>query len=130
MGRVHASTPSPVIAAPRRFTLGRLADVVAGSLLLALALPLIAVLALLVRHGSNGPVLHRRHCHHRGEPVVLVSFRTTIDGAGTVSHERLRAIVGDSQLPVTGIGRFMRLTRTDRLPRLFDVVRGNASLLG
>lgn len=111
-------------------SLGRAVDLVVGTILLTLALPVMGVLALAVRHGSNGPVLHRqRTVSRRGRSIELLSFRTSLDGASTVAHARLRDVVGaHGALPLTAIGRLMRATRTDRLPRLFNVVVGDATL--
>jgi len=107
-----------------------IAERAVAALALALVLPLLAALALTVRRSSNGPVLHReRSFDRRGRAVELLSFRTTLDGAGTVSHERLRAVFGAGErLPVTSVGRILRATRLERLPRLYNVVAGHASL--
>lgn len=134
MGRAHAVTTASTTTDSRTSVLvpvARALDVVVASLALTIALPLIAGLALLVRRSSHGPVLHReRTLSPRGEPVELFTFRTTLDGAGTVHHGRLRAVVGASDREtVTAVGRFMRATRTDRLPRLFNVLTGAAGLI-
>lgn len=133
MGRAHVYTayvehPS----APRGLPVGRVIDLVVGIVLLTLTLPLMAVLALAVRRSSHGPVLHReRALDHRGQSVQLLAFRTTLDGAGTDLHQRLRAVVGaDVEPSLTPVGRFMCRTRTDRLPRLFNVVAGQSALFG
>lgn len=132
MGRVHSfTTATTTVERPSRLAaLARGADVVVGGLLLALMLPLMGVLALAVRRSSHGPVLHREPGRDRqGRPVELLSFRTALDGSGTVAHERLRAVVGDGVQPLTRVGRVLRVTRADRLPRLYNVVAGHASLL-
>jgi lipopolysaccharide/colanic/teichoic acid biosynthesis glycosyltransferase len=129
MGRV--STFSTTTAAEsRRLPLRRVVDLVVGGLLLALALPLLAVLALAVRTSSNGPVLHRERTRDRhGRAIEILRFRTTIDGGTTQHHQRMRAVVGASAAdPVTGIGRVLRGTRLDRLPWLFSVLRGDRHL--
>jgi lipopolysaccharide/colanic/teichoic acid biosynthesis glycosyltransferase len=94
---------------------------------LVLTLPLLAVVALAVRQSSHGPVLHREPGYDRsGRPVSLFTFRTTLDGAGTEHHARLRAVIGSDGLPVTRVGRVLRATRADQLPRLVNVVAGHA----
>jgi putative colanic acid biosynthesis UDP-glucose lipid carrier transferase len=114
----------------RRPALARAVDVVAGGLLLTLALPLIALIAVAVRLSSHGPVFHREKAFDRhGRPVELLQFRTALDGSGTAHHERLRAVVGaDGSATLTGVGRVLRATRADRLPRLFNVVAGHSGL--
>lgn len=131
MAHVQTIIRSQTTPKARRAPLARAVDLLAGSLLLAICLPLMAILALAVRRSSNGPILHRERTHdRRGRPVEVLSFRTTIDGASTPSHERLRAVFGaGDELPMPAVGRLMRATRTDRLPRLFSVVAGHASLI-
>lgn len=130
MGSARTLTTTAATAEPRRLTLARAVDVLVGSVLLVLALPVLAVLALAVRHSSTGPVLRRERTRdRRGRPVELLSFRTTLDGGTSAHHERVRAVVGaGEQSPVTGAGRLIRATRTERLPRLLNVVRGDSSL--
>jgi putative colanic acid biosynthesis UDP-glucose lipid carrier transferase len=130
MGRVSTFSTTAV-AEPRRLPVSRALDVVVGGALLVVALPLIAVLATAVRLSSNGPVLHRERTRdRRGRAIEVLRFRTTIDGGTTEHHQRVRAVVGASAAdPVTGVGRVLRATRLDRLPRLFSVVSGRASLL-
>jgi lipopolysaccharide/colanic/teichoic acid biosynthesis glycosyltransferase len=119
----RVSTPGPVV---------RAADVVAGTLLLVVSAPLMAVLALAVRLSSHGPVLHREPViTAAGRRLELLSFRTTVDGGNTTAHERVRAVVGaDERAPLTPAGRFLRAARLERLPRLLNVVSGSASIFG
>ena len=132
MGRVHAVTgaaePS-VVARAAGAVFRALEGVVAAVLLVAFA-PLMLVLALAVRRSSHGPVLRREPAiDGRGRPVTLLSFRTQVDGAHSEAHERLRAVVGGhGGHALTGVGRLMAATRTDRLPRLVNVVAGQAHL--
>jgi putative colanic acid biosynthesis UDP-glucose lipid carrier transferase len=132
VGRVHTyiATAEPKTTS-RLAPLARGVDLVVGSVLLALALPLIGVIALAVRRSSHGPVFHRDNAFDgRGRPVKLLSFRTGLDGSGTITHERLRAVVGAGHTDaLTRIGRMLRATRADRLPRLINVVAGHSSLL-
>lgn len=131
MGRARTIT-TPVDPSASRVVpaLARAADATVGTVLLVLSLPLMAVLAVAVLRSSHGPVLHRERAVGRhGRPVELLSFRSALDGSGTVAHARLRATVGGSAgEPLTGVGRLMRRSRTDRLPRLFNVVAGHTRL--
>lgn len=111
-------------------SLRRAADVVLSGLLLLIALPLLALVALLVRVSSHGPVLHREQgVGPDGRRVELLSFRTLIDGGGTEVHARLRAVVGGGDA-YTPVGRLLARLRLDRLPRLLNVLRGETSLVG
>lgn len=137
MGHARSlSTTTAPARQGRRFDPGahlrRGLDLLVGSALLLLALPLMAVLALVVRHSSHGPVLHREPALDRhGRRIELLSFRTAVDGAGTVHHARVRAVVGGADAgALTSVGRLIRAMRADRLPRLINVVAGHRSLLG
>ncbi|MGI8623999.1 MAG: sugar transferase [Solirubrobacteraceae bacterium] len=117
------STP---LAAARPFK--RAADVGASALLLVLAAPLLGVLALAVRLSSHGPVLHREPAIARdGRAVALLSFRTTVDGGCTEAHARLRAVVSRGSI-LTPFGRRLTRTRLHLIPRLVNVLKGEASL--
>jgi putative colanic acid biosynthesis UDP-glucose lipid carrier transferase len=132
VGRVHTYTATVEPARTSRLApLARGLDVVIGTLLLLVALPAIAMIALAVRRSSHGPVFHRDNAFDRhGRPVQLLTFRTGLDGSGTLTHERLRAVVGGHHTDaLTRVGRVLRATRADRLPRLFNVVAGHSSLL-
>ncbi len=113
-----------------RRSLRRGADMLVGLVLLVVALPAIAVVALAVRAGSAGPVLRReRALGPDGQPVELLRFRTTLDGAESGAARRLRDLMGDADgPPMTRTGRLLRRTRADRLPWLYNVVVGDASL--
>lgn len=132
MGSVRVHSHVSTTTTTTRAVALRALEQVAATVLFVLALPLIACLALAVRRGSHGPVLHREPgFDNRGRPIDLLSFRTAVDGAGTTHHERLRAVVGaGDRAALTGVGRLMRATHTDGLPRLLNVARGQTGLLG
>jgi lipopolysaccharide/colanic/teichoic acid biosynthesis glycosyltransferase len=135
MGHLHTISGRP--AAPSRgralvLPLLRAADLVVATLLLLTTAPLMALLALAVRASSHGRILHRERVRTAsGSTVELLSFRTMLDGGGTETHERLRAIVGaGDDAHVTPVGRLLQATRLERLPRLINVVAGHRSLFG
>jgi len=108
--------------------LKRSLDLLAGSLLLLLALPLVALVALAVRFTSPGPVFYRQTRVGRDrKPFTLVKFRTMRPDAEAESGEVL-AQPGDARL--TSIGAFLRGFRLDELPQLFNVLSGSMSLVG
>lgn len=131
MGRVHAVTTTAEGRQLPFSSVVRAAEFSLAAVALVLALPLMVVLSIAVRLSSHGPVLQRElGIDRRGRPVRLLSFRTALDGAGTAHHGRLRAVVGaGDRAALTPVGRFMRATRTDRLPRLLNVLAGQAGLL-
>jgi len=100
-----------------------------GSLVLILLLsPLMLLLAVLVRLGSKGSVLFHQSRHGvGGESIKILKYRTM-----TVHQEPqgqfTQATSNDAR--VTFIGRFLRRTSLDELPQLFNVLKGEMSLVG
>jgi exopolysaccharide biosynthesis polyprenyl glycosylphosphotransferase len=119
-------------------TLKRGFDIVATSLGLLAISPIIAVLALAVRLDSKGPVFFRQvRVGRDGRTFRIFKFRSMVDGADAQKDE-LRALneVGDGMFKissdprVTRMGAFLRRTSLDELPQLFNVLRGEMSLVG
>jgi exopolysaccharide biosynthesis polyprenyl glycosylphosphotransferase len=118
--------------------LKRVLDVVVSSVLLVLLLPLMLVIAALVRWDSGGPVLFRqRRAGLEGRPFVMLKFRTMDADA----EARLPDLVSLDSLAepvfkfehdprVTRVGRWLRRWSLDELPQLVNVLRGEMSLVG
>ncbi|HUB07753.1 MAG TPA: exopolysaccharide biosynthesis polyprenyl glycosylphosphotransferase [Myxococcales bacterium] len=103
-------------------------DLLAGSLLLVFAAPVMCLVALAVRMGSKGPVFYRQERLGRdGKPYTLVKFRTM-----RVDAELATGPVWAQQRDprVTRVGAFLRRARLDELPQLFNVLEGSMSLVG
>ena len=102
-------------------------DLIAGSLLLLVALPLFAVVGVLIKFDSAGPVFfrQRRHGFNQGE-FRIFKFRTmtTLDD-GQVIRQATR-----NDTRITRIGSFLRRTNLDELPQLINVLAGHMSLVG
>lgn len=105
----------------------RLLDLAIALPLVLLLSPLLAVIAALVRASSPGPILYRQvRCGRDGHPFEMLKFRSMRTDA---EQDGARwATRGDSR--VTGIGRWLRRTSLDELPQLFNVLRGEMSLVG
>ena len=105
----------------------RLTDVILSLAVLVLALPLFALVALLVRLSSPGPVIFRQRRYGLdGREIIVYKFRTmtvTEDG-----HEVRQASKTDSR--VTRIGAFLRRSSIDEIPQLINVLQGRMSLVG
>jgi putative colanic acid biosynthesis UDP-glucose lipid carrier transferase len=102
-------------------------DRILGSLLLAVALPLMALIAVIVRLDSRGPILFRqRRTGLNQEIIAVLKFRTMHvmeDGS------ELRQATRDDPR-ITRVGRVLRRLSLDELPQLLNVLRGDMSLVG
>lgn len=102
----------------------RAIDLVVGAVLLVLTLPLQLVVASLVRIRLGPPVLFRQPRPGKDEAVFeLVKFRTML------APDPARGLITDGQR-LTRFGSFLRSTSLDELPTLWNVVRGDMSLVG
>lgn len=108
--------------------LKRASDLVVGTLASLVAAPLVALLALLIKLDSSGPVFFVQERLGRLErPFPCIKLRTMCDNA-----ERLTGPVWASACDsrITRIGRILRRTQLDELPQLLNVLRGEMSLVG
>lgn len=105
----------------------RALDVAVSALGLILALPILAIAALAIKLDSPGPVLYTQiRAGERGRPFPmhkLRSMRTDAEAAGAVW-------AAERDPRVTRVGRFLRRTRVDEIPQLWDVLVGSMSLVG
>jgi lipopolysaccharide/colanic/teichoic acid biosynthesis glycosyltransferase len=103
-------------------------DVAGSIIMLMLAAPIMLLTAALVRITSSGPVLfNQRRVGKNGKIFILYKFRTMIDGAEKETGP-VWAARDDGR--VTPVGKVLRCTRLDELPQLFNVLRGDMSLVG
>jgi exopolysaccharide biosynthesis polyprenyl glycosylphosphotransferase len=113
-------------------------DLVGSTLVLLLATPFMAAIALAIKLDSRGPVFFRqRRVGRNGEPFQIVKFRTMVADAEARKaalrahnqvHGGLFKIVDDPR--ITRVGRLLRRTSLDELPQLFNVFSGHMSLVG
>jgi lipopolysaccharide/colanic/teichoic acid biosynthesis glycosyltransferase len=105
----------------------RVFDLLTASLGLLVAAPLFLLIALLVSL-TPGPVIYRQtRIGRAGKPFTIYKFRTMILAAEP-NGEALLAARYDSR--VTGVGRILRGTHLDELPQLWNVLRGEMSIVG
>lgn len=129
---------SPTLTRQSALAAKRFLDVVGASVSLLLALPLVVVIALVVKLGSPGPAIFRQErVGFHGRRFWMYKFRTMVEGAermrGQVEH--LNAMNGpvfkaahDPRL--TGVGHVLRKLSLDELPQLINVLKGEMSLVG
>jgi exopolysaccharide biosynthesis polyprenyl glycosylphosphotransferase len=116
----------------------RVLDVAVAVLLLLLGLPVVLVIALAIKITSGGNVLFRQtRCGLNGRSFTLYKFRTMVEDA----EERRRELLHLNEMNgpvfklkvdprVTSLGRFLRRFSLDELPQLWNVLRGDMSLVG
>ncbi|WP_083733473.1 exopolysaccharide biosynthesis polyprenyl glycosylphosphotransferase [Actinomadura sp. CNU-125] len=106
----------------------RLLDVAVGCVLLVAAAPLLAACAVAVRlEGGPGVLFRQRRIGLGGEEFVLLKFRT-LKPADEQESDTRWTVRGDPRMGP--VGRFLRDTSLDELPQLWNVVRGDMSLVG
>jgi len=126
----------PVLSRSSRF-LKRALDLTVSSVLLLLLAPVMALIAIAIKLDSRGPVFfHQERIGRRGRRFGLFKFRTMARNAESLTDE----LFADSQDPnwlklehdprITRIGRLLRLSSLDELPQLWNVLRGDMSLVG
>jgi len=116
----------------------RLVDLTGAVVLLTLAAPLFAVVALLIKRSTPGPILFRqKRSGLHGEPFTMLKFRTMVCDAEQRKKELEQynemsgpvfKVTNDPR--VTPVGRFLRRTSLDEWPQLLNVVKGEMSLVG
>jgi lipopolysaccharide/colanic/teichoic acid biosynthesis glycosyltransferase len=120
-GPLHEPEPLP----PALSFAKRAFDLAAAVTMLTLLAPAMTLIAVLVRLDSHGPVFFRcRRVGFRGRPLSMLKFRKMHDsasGAELTTH-------GDERF--TRAGKWLARLKADELPQLFNVVRGEMSLVG
>jgi Undecaprenyl-phosphate glucose phosphotransferase len=117
---------TPLTGAEKR--LKSVLDFVLALLLAALLSPLMLVIAVLIKLGSPGPVFFRQRRHGvGGEAMEILKFRSMV-----VHSEKGASVTqaAPDDARVTSIGRLLRRSSLDELPQLFNVLKGDMSLVG
>ncbi len=119
---------TPGLGKPGAFAVKRGFDIVVASLLIVILSPLLIATALAVKLTSKGPVFFAQRRWGKGNvPFRLYKFRSmhvALEDRSGIAH----TVKNDPR--VTAIGRFIRRTSIDELPQLFNVLRGDMSLVG
>jgi lipopolysaccharide/colanic/teichoic acid biosynthesis glycosyltransferase len=118
----------PVAASARYAPLRRVLDFTGALLLLILTGPVLVLAALAVRLSSRGPAFYTQIRTGRGgRPFTIYKLRTMVDNCESLTGPRW-TIPGDPR--ITPLGWFLRRTHLDELPQLYNVLRGDMSLIG
>jgi len=116
----------------------RIFDLFAASILVVFTSPIMLLIAILIRRDSEGPALFRQErIGENRKPFKMYKFRTMVQDAdklaGTVQHLDINGNIlhktPDDQR-ITRVGRFLRRTSMDELPQLYNVLKGEMSLVG
>ncbi len=114
----------------------RLIDVVGALVGLAIALPIGLIVAVAIQFDDPGPVFYwQTRCGLNGKPFLMGKFRSMVVDADQLKHQVLNQAKGfifknDRDPRVTRVGRFIRKTSLDELPQLWNVLKGEMSLVG
>jgi lipopolysaccharide/colanic/teichoic acid biosynthesis glycosyltransferase len=137
-----ALQPSPGLARRGYHFFKRLIDVAVGLPLFLLTLPLQFLIAMLIRFESPGPALYRQQRLTVGErPFIFIKFRTMYvdarqrfpelyDYQAIAANGGLAPLKSKDDPRVTTYGRWLRKSSLDELPNLWNVIRGEMSLVG
>lgn len=123
---------------PHQMAFKRLFDIVTSAIALWMLLPLLGVVALIIKLTSRGPVFFKQvRVGLHGKPFNMLKFRSMV-----VNAEELKATLAaqneqtgpvfkmKNDPRITGIGRFIRKFSIDELPQLINVLRGDMSVVG
>lgn len=134
-GYLHFSAVAPK---PHQMAMKRLFDIVVSAVALWMLVPLFAVVALLIKLSSRGPLLFKQlRVGQHGRPFYMLKFRSMV-----VNAEELKAkLAAQNEMTgpvfkmkndprVTWIGRFIRKFSIDELPQFINVLRGEMSIVG
>jgi lipopolysaccharide/colanic/teichoic acid biosynthesis glycosyltransferase len=102
-------------------------DVAFAAVGLILLGPFLGLIALLVKLGDGGPVFYRqRRIGQHGIPFLIIKFRTMVQNADKLGL----SITSNGDRRITRVGKLLRKTKLDELPQLWNVLRGEMSLVG
>jgi lipopolysaccharide/colanic/teichoic acid biosynthesis glycosyltransferase len=105
----------------------RIFDVAASIIGLIILLPFFIIIAILIKLNDKGPIFYKqKRIGQNFKPFELLKFRTMIVNADKIGP----AVTKDGDPRITKIGRFLRKTKLDELPQLWNVIRGDMSIVG
>ncbi len=106
----------------------RVLDLISAIALLTLLWPVMFVIAVAVRLDSRGPVLFKQKRLGKGRRCfTMYKFRSMVIGAERLGTGNV-CLPGDER--ITRVGRFLRASSLDELPQLFNIIKGEMSLVG
>ncbi len=136
----HRQVPGFHVRTPLRIY-KRIFSLLFSSVAVVITSPLMALAAVAIRLDSSGPIIFRqKRVGEFGVPFTVYKFRTMYDNAASLpwapdeedysSPNHIGTPARHDDPRITRVGRWLRRTRLDELPQLFNVVRGDMSFVG
>jgi lipopolysaccharide/colanic/teichoic acid biosynthesis glycosyltransferase len=105
----------------------RIFDVATSIIGLIVLLPFFIIIAILIKLNDKGPIFYKqKRMGQNFKPFELLKFRTMVVNADKIGP----AVTKDGDPRITKIGKFLRKTKLDELPQLWNVIRGDMSIVG
>ena len=105
----------------------RIIDMLLSFIGIILLSPLFLIIALLIKLDSKGAVIFKhKRLGKNCEPIYVFKFRTMIDNAVSLGPQYTKS----NDTRITKIGKFLRKTSLDELAQLFNILKGNMSIIG
>lgn len=106
----------------------RIFDLLSSVALLVGLLPVLLVIAVIIKLDSPGPVLFsQERVGRKGKPFKLYKFRSMVDGA---VNKGAGILIENNDPRITRIGSFLRKTSLDEIPQLINIIKGEMSVIG
>lgn len=106
----------------------RIIDIIISVISLIILLPLILIIVILIKLQDGGKVIYsQKRITIHNKPFTIYKFRTMIEGAEKKTGAVL-ASINDKR--ITKLGKFLRASRMDEIPQLFNVLKGEMSIVG
>ena len=129
LGHLSENSFGSLVPARGYFYFKTLGDFLFAAALLPLALPVMTAIALAIRAEGPGPVLFRQaRIGYAGSRITVYKFRTM--RVVSVDDERRAAMTGADDDRITQVGAFLRRSRLDELPQMFNILQWQMSWIG
>ena len=131
LGHLSENSFGSLLPARGYFHLKTVADILAALIALPVLLPVMGAAAIAIAVEGGGPILFRQtRIGHAGRPFRVIKFRTMNFSAPAGDDDRSAAMTLAKDPRITRVGAFLRRTRIDELPQIFNILRAEMSWIG